>query len=150
MSNFSYCTRVHYIEVPEVWFCEPCEYKNATTSPCNVNQDVGLQAPKKQQTARSGKVKFLDEDEVIKLASGSFSITRKAYVHGKLQSNEAQKNQKTDQHASHPSSKGEIFFLHYRNPYSFMSFKQNTSSSKLFNWRLNFSGLQDDYGRLVW
>lgn len=76
-----------------------------------MNQDVGLQAPKKQQTARSGKVKFLDEDEVIKLASGSFSITRKAYVHGKLQSNEAQKNQKTDQHASHPSSKGEIFFF---------------------------------------
>lgn len=71
-----YCMRINLMEVPDDWLCEACQSKNATTSPCKVNQDFGLQTSKRQQsfkTGRVGKVKYLHEDEVIKLSSFNFS-----------------------------------------------------------------------------
>ncbi|CAI8596234.1 unnamed protein product [Vicia faba] len=86
-----YCMRKNLIEIPDYWYCETCLSKNATTSPCEVKQDVGLQgttspcevkqdiglqvSTRKQtfRTGPTGKVKYLHEDEVIKLSSCNIS-----------------------------------------------------------------------------
>jgi len=65
------------MEVPDYWLCEPCQSNNGSTSQCIAKQDSGLQASKRQQSARTGprgKVKYLQEDEVIKLSSCNVSI----------------------------------------------------------------------------
>ncbi|CAK8531752.1 unnamed protein product [Lathyrus sativus] len=63
-------------EVPDYWFCETCQSKNCTTSPCEVKQDIGLQVSTRKQYFRTGpigKVKYLHEEEVIKLSSCNIS-----------------------------------------------------------------------------
>ncbi|XP_058751329.1 uncharacterized protein LOC131624402 isoform X2 [Vicia villosa] len=87
-----YCMRKNLTEIPDYWFCETCQSKNGTTSPCEVKQDVGLQGTtspcevkqdtglqvstrkKSFRTAPTGKVKYLHEDEVIKLSSCNISM----------------------------------------------------------------------------
>ncbi|XP_057440018.1 uncharacterized protein LOC130731825 [Lotus japonicus] len=131
-----YCMRICLTDIPDDWCCETCQAKNGTTSPCKVDQNFSPQAPKRQRDVKAGKVKFLPEDEVIKLSSGnfpakpirgssSFNIARKApvasktvvskipsrtspspMVLGKLPISGAQRNQMTDKHASQSLSKG--------------------------------------------
>lgn len=129
--------RIGLTDIPDDWCCETCQAKNGTTSPCKVDQNFGPQAPKRQRDVKAGKVKFLPEDEVIKLSSGnfpakpirgssSFNIARKAPVAsktvvskipsrtsptvlGKLPISGAQRNKMTDKHASQSLSKGENF-----------------------------------------
>ncbi|XP_050881971.1 uncharacterized protein LOC127085498 [Lathyrus oleraceus] len=72
-----YCMRKNLIEIPDYWFCETCQSKNGTTSPCEVKQDIGLQVSARKQSFRTGptgKVKYLHEDEVIKLSSCNTSM----------------------------------------------------------------------------
>ncbi|CAJ2639267.1 uncharacterized protein LOC123917495 [Trifolium pratense] len=72
-----YCMRNNLMEVPEFWLCEICESKNGSTSSCQVQQDSGLPASRRQHFVRKGplgKVKYLDVDEVVKLSSGSLSM----------------------------------------------------------------------------
>lgn len=118
--------RIALTEIPEDWTCEACQSKNGTTSPCKVNQDFALQASKRKRAVTTGKVKFLHEDEVIKLstcnfstksipASSTFLMTRKAsksviprvrtekVIPNVIPRIGAQKDQITDQHASHLS-----------------------------------------------
>lgn len=69
--------KINLMEVPDYWLCEPCQSNNGSTSQCIAKQDSGLQASKRQQSARTGprgKVKYLQEDEVIKLSSCNVSI----------------------------------------------------------------------------
>lgn len=87
--------RKNLTEIPDYWFCETCQSKNGTTSPCEVKQDVGLQGTtspcevkfqitdvglqvstrkKSFRTAPTGKVKYLHENEVIKLSSYNISM----------------------------------------------------------------------------
>lgn len=77
LSHFSYCMRKNLVEIPDYWFCETCQSKNGTTSPCEVKQDIGLQVSARKQSFRTGptgKVKYLHEDEVIKLSSCNTSM----------------------------------------------------------------------------
>ncbi|CAL0327599.1 unnamed protein product [Lupinus luteus] len=66
--------RVYVPCIPEDWICESCQSTNDTTSPCKVNQDSGRQASKRQRGITTGKVKFIPEDEVIKLSSGNVPV----------------------------------------------------------------------------
>ncbi|KAG4392547.1 hypothetical protein GLYMA_04G163100v4 [Glycine max] len=130
----SYCMRFNTLIVPIDWICEPCKSKDVSTSPHEVNQGIGLRASKMRQPVKTGKVKFLPEDEVLRLYSGNFPLatTRKTSVGsknvvskipsqtpkpypcisppkvlGKLSRNdEVHKKSMTNQHASCSLSKG--------------------------------------------
>ncbi|KAJ1402784.1 Zinc finger, FYVE/PHD-type [Sesbania bispinosa] len=89
-----YCMRIYRTDVPDDWICDSCQSKNGAASPCKVNQDFGLQTSKRQRAVTTGKVKFLHEEEVIKLsfsnapmkpipANSTFLMTRKASVGSK-------------------------------------------------------------------
>ncbi|XP_027339494.1 uncharacterized protein LOC113853193 [Abrus precatorius] len=69
-----YCMRINVLKLPEYWLCESCQAKHVTISPCKVNQDIDSQASKRLRAVTTGKVKFLHEDEVIKLSSVQFSM----------------------------------------------------------------------------
>ncbi|KAL5191509.1 hypothetical protein HKD37_04G010778 [Glycine soja] len=81
----SYCMRFNTLIVPIDWICEPCKSKDVSTSPHEVNQGIGLRASKMRRPVKTGKVKFLPEDEVIRLYSGNFPLatTRKTSVGSK-------------------------------------------------------------------
>ncbi|OIW15426.1 hypothetical protein TanjilG_12280 [Lupinus angustifolius] len=66
--------RVYLTSIPEDWICESCQSTNDTASPSKVNQDCGRQASKRRRGITTGKVKFIPEDEVIKLSSGNLPV----------------------------------------------------------------------------
>ncbi|RDX80489.1 hypothetical protein CR513_38950, partial [Mucuna pruriens] len=124
----AYCMRNNTIIDPKDWLCEPCQSKHVSvstsTAPRRVNQDIGSWPFKRQRAVKTGKVKFLDEDEVIRLSSrkayvGSKNVISKVpfpksnprisppIVLGKLPRNdEAHKKPMTNHHASCSLSKG--------------------------------------------
>ncbi|KAG5148948.1 hypothetical protein JHK82_015829 [Glycine max] len=65
--------------VPIDWICEPCKSKDVSTSPRKVYQDIGLRASKMRWPVETGRVKFLTENEVMRLSSANFPLptTRK-------------------------------------------------------------------------
>ncbi|KAK7304686.1 hypothetical protein VNO77_42572 [Canavalia gladiata] len=69
-----YCMRIFLSKVPEDWLCESCQSEHVTTTTCKVNHDIGLHASKRLRAVKTGKVKFLHEDEVVKLSLGNFSM----------------------------------------------------------------------------
>ncbi|XP_020236393.1 uncharacterized protein LOC109815968 isoform X2 [Cajanus cajan] len=121
-----YCMRINTLEIPEYWLCESCQSKGVSNSPPRVNQDIGQWASKMQRAVRTRKVKFLHEDEVIKLSSGKAFVGSKNVISkipslppkpnppisspkllGKLPRNdEVQKKRMTNQHASCSLTKG--------------------------------------------
>ncbi|KAK7411344.1 hypothetical protein VNO78_02777 [Psophocarpus tetragonolobus] len=114
-SHYSFCMPIITTTIPKDWLCEPCQSKHVTPSPRTVNQDIGSWASKKQRAVKTGKVKFLDLDEVIRLSSempsaGSKNVMSKTpksnvpisppNVFGKLPKNdEVHKKPKTNKHA---------------------------------------------------
>ncbi|TKY73309.1 Remodeling and spacing factor 1 [Spatholobus suberectus] len=122
----AYCMRVIARKIPKDWLCEPCQSKGVSNSLRKVNQDIGLRASKMQRAVKTGKVKFLHEDEVIRLSSGKASVGSKNVISkipsqtpksnppisppkalGKLPRNEeVHKKPMTNQHASCSLSKG--------------------------------------------
>lgn len=77
--HFSYCMRFNTLIVPIDWICEPCKSKDVSTSPRKVYQDIGLRASKMRWPVETGRVKFLTENEVMRLSSANFPLptTRK-------------------------------------------------------------------------
>ena len=76
---FSYCMQFNTLIVPIDWICEPCKSKDVSTSPRKVYQDIGLRASKMRWPVETGRVKFLTENEVMRLSSANFPLptTRK-------------------------------------------------------------------------
>ncbi|KAL2340702.1 hypothetical protein Fmac_008642 [Flemingia macrophylla] len=119
-----YCMRVNTLLIPEYWLCEPCQSKCASDSPNKANQNIGPRTSKMQQPVKTGKVKFLHEDEVIRLSSGKASVESKnvskipslttkpnppvssAKLIGNLPRNDEIQKSMTNQHASFLLTKG--------------------------------------------
>ncbi|KAK7411345.1 hypothetical protein VNO78_02778 [Psophocarpus tetragonolobus] len=118
-SHFSYCMRFNTLIIPKDWLCEPCKSKDVSTSLCKVNQSIGSSSSKRQLAVKTGKVKFLDIEEVIRLSSGKASVISKIVISkipsptpkynpcvsppkvlGNFSINEVQKKPMTNQHAS--------------------------------------------------
>ncbi|KAL3016078.1 hypothetical protein AAZX31_06G193000, partial [Glycine max] len=78
-SEHSYCMQFNTLIVPIDWICEPCKSKDVSTSPRKVYQDIGLRASKMRWPVETGRVKFLTENEVMRLSSANFPLptTRK-------------------------------------------------------------------------
>ncbi|TKY73311.1 hypothetical protein E2542_SST02063 [Spatholobus suberectus] len=66
--------RINTMIIPKDWVCEACQSMGISTSPPKENQKVGSWASRRQQAVKTGKVKFLNEDEVIRLSSGNFTL----------------------------------------------------------------------------
>ncbi|TKY73310.1 hypothetical protein E2542_SST02062 [Spatholobus suberectus] len=118
--------RINTMIIPRDWVCEACHSKGVSTSPRKVNQNIGSWVSRRQQAVKTGKVKFLPEDEVIRLSfrkacvgsknviSKIPSLTPKSNPHisppkvrGKPpRNNEIHKKPMTNQHASCSLSKG--------------------------------------------
>lgn len=123
-----YCMQSYARIIPKDWICEPCQSKGGSNSLRKANHDMGSRDFKKRQAVTTGKVKFLHEDEVIRLSSGKPSVGTKkvisriwkasltpnsnppissSQVFRKLPRNdEVNKKPMTNQHASFSSSKG--------------------------------------------
>ncbi|RDY05096.1 hypothetical protein CR513_11091, partial [Mucuna pruriens] len=69
-----YCMQINTLIIPKDWLCESCQSECVATSPCKVNQDIGMSASKRQRAVKTGKVRFLHEDEVIRLSSGNITL----------------------------------------------------------------------------
>ncbi|KAL2340699.1 hypothetical protein Fmac_008639 [Flemingia macrophylla] len=115
-----YCMRNNTLEIPIYWLCESCGVSNA---PRKVNQNI---APKMQRAVKTGKVKYLPQDDAVRLRSGEASVAStiviskipslppkrnpsisSSKVLGKLSGNEVHRKM-TIQHASCPLSNGGI------------------------------------------
>lgn len=96
---FSYCLSVFTLEIPEVWNCESCLSGNdristqfagkedSLSSSTDIRHSRKLSGPRKvsvsgwklhskrQKPVETGKVKFLSQEEVVKLSSGASTKT---------------------------------------------------------------------------
>ncbi|GMN54274.1 hypothetical protein TIFTF001_023401 [Ficus carica] len=99
LTVFSYCLSVFTLEIPEVWNCESCLSGNdristefagkedSLSSSTDMGHSRKLSGPRKvsvlgwklhskrQRPVETGKVKFLSQEEVVKLSSGASTKT---------------------------------------------------------------------------